>query len=263
MLSPFTASSSSSHKTGRRLTGVTAEQKSLWELSRPLTFRCSSLMLIPQRCQMKTHRVVLYAKAREGSVGRAGRGTWEGERGQKVLWMSGRGESQGEERWREERREENRANSWNQDIGLTGSGEGWREEVLEEGTQWRWGCISSTSQANYSAAASSLLSLLCLRSRCPLLSLSSSLFLSHFLYLCSNYPCAVSSNRSLNDTSLHWQVLSSRATIGKKDLRRDKIGPTNSDNSKHIMARCLFDTVLHCHLVASSSAGAPSQVADH
>lgn len=61
--------------------------------------------------------------------------------------------------------------------------------------------------------------------------------LSHFLYLCSNYPCVVSSNRSLNDTGLQWQVLSSRATIGKKDLRKDKIGPTNSDNSKYIMAR--------------------------
>lgn len=84
----------------------------------------------------------------------------------------------------------------------------------------------------------------------PLLSLSSSLPLSHFHYLCTNYPCAVSSNRSLNDTGVHWQVLSSRATIGKKDLRKDKIGPTNSDNSKHIMARHMPHTVLHCHLVA-------------
>lgn len=98
---------------------------------------------------------------------------------------------------------------------------------------------------------------------CPLLSLSSSLPLAHFLYLCSNYPCAVSSNRSLNDTSLYWQVLSSLATIGKKDLRKDKIGPTNSDNSKHIMVRHLFGTVLHCHLVVSGSAGAPSMCADH
>lgn len=100
-------------------------------------------------------------------------------------------------------------------------------------------------------------------SLCPLLSLSPPLPLSHFLYRRSNYPCAVSSNRSLNDTSLHWQVLSSRATIGKKDLRKDKIGPTNSDNSKHIMARHLCDTVLHCHLVAGSSAGAPQEDADH
>lgn len=93
-------------------------------------------------------------------------------------------------------------------------------------------------------------------SLCPLLSLSSSLPLSRFLYLCSNYPCAVSSNRSLNDIGLHWQVLSSCATIGKKDLRTDKIGRTNSDNSKHIMARHMFDKVLHCHLVVGSFVGA-------
>lgn len=85
---------------------------------------------------------------------------------------------------------------------------------------------------------------------CPLTSPLLSL-----LYLCSKYPGAVNSNRSLNDTSLHWQVLSSRATIGKKDLRKDKIGPTNSDNSKRIMARNPFPMVLHCHLVVGAATG--------
>ena len=189
-------------------------------------------------------------------------GTWEGERGQKVLWMSVakwrlKGEEKGEWRRRRVRPESGYK-------GLTGRTDGREGEVLEERIQWRWGCISSTSQANYSAATplSSISPLLPL-SLCPLLSLASSLPLSHFLYLSSNYPCAVSSNRSLNDTGLHWQVLSSHATIGKRDLRKDKIGPTNSDNGKHVMARHPPDTVLHCHLVAGDSAGAPAEDADH
>lgn len=130
--------------------------------------------------------------------------------------------------------------------------------ALEERIQWRRGCISSTSQANYSAANPLFyLSSGFLLSLCPLLSLSLSLPLSHFPYLGSNYPCAVSSNRSLYDTGVHWQVLSSFATIGKEDLKEDKIGPTNSDNSKHITAWRMLCTVLHCHLVAGSSAGPP------
>lgn len=60
---------------------------------------------------------------------------------------------------------------------------------------------------------------------CPLLLLS---LFSHFLDRCSKYPSAVNSNRSFNDTSRHWQVLSPRATI-VRDVRGDKIGATNSD----------------------------------
>lgn len=110
--------------------------------------------------------------------------------------------------------------------------------------------ISSMSQASYSVTTSLFYLSFLFFTLCPLTSPLLSL-----LYLCSKYPGAVNSNRSLNDTSLHWQVLSSCATIGKKDLRKDKIGPTNSDNSKHIMARNSFPMVLHCHLVVDAATG--------
>lgn len=45
-------------------------------------------------------------------------------------------------------------------------------------------------------------------------------------------------------------------------MRKDKIGPTNSDNKEHIMARRCFHTVLHCHLVLGVSTGAPIRDAD-
>lgn len=47
---------------------VRTEQKSLWELFCPFTFRCSSLMLIPWRCRMKRNQVVLYMQRREKKV---------------------------------------------------------------------------------------------------------------------------------------------------------------------------------------------------
>lgn len=62
-------------------------------------------------------------------------------------------------------------------AGLTDRmGVGGGEAALEERTQWRRGCISSTSQANYSAANPLFyLSPAFLLSPCPLLSLSLSL----------------------------------------------------------------------------------------
>lgn len=150
-------------------------------------------------------------------------------------------------------------------MGLTGRREGgvggssaWRMNTMKMRLHQRH--VSGQLLCCYPSLLSLHLSL-SLSVSSPLTFLSSPL--SHFLYLSSNYPCAVSSNRSLNDTGLHWQVLSSRATIGKKDLRKDKIGPTNSDNSKHIMAWRTSDAVLHRHLVAGSPAGAPSEDAGH
>lgn len=63
---------------------------------------------------------------------------------------------------------------------------------------------------------------------CFVLSSYSPPLVSHFLDHRSKYPSAVNSNRSFNDTSRHWQVLSARATM-VRDVRRDKIGATNSD----------------------------------
>lgn len=187
-------------------------------------------------------------------------GTWEGERGREVLWMS-------VAKWRlkgEERGEWRRRRVWLESgyKGLTGRTDG-RENCLKKEYNEDEAALAAPLRPITLLLPLSSISPLLPLSLCPLLSLASSLPLSHFLYLSSNYPCAVSSNRSLNDTGLHWQVLSSRATIGKKDLRKDKIGPTNSDNSKHEMARHPSDTVLHCHLVAGDSAGAPSEDADH
>lgn len=96
---------------------------------------------------------------------------------------------------------------------------------------------------------------------CPLLLLS---LFSHFLDRCSKYPSAVNSNRSFNDTSRHWQVLSPRATM-VRDVRRDKIGATNSDienthNGEEAGTRAggragMRPAVLHCHLVFDASTG--------
>lgn len=155
MLSPL-APSSSRYQIARKHKEVKAEQKSPRELSCPSTFRCSSLMLIPWRCQTKTNQEVLYAKARKGRAGRKGQETWEGERGQKVLWMS-----VVKERVKETKKGEWGVSKWRAwletgYVGLKDRREGGGEVVLEEIIQWRWGCISSMSQANYSAAAAFL-----------------------------------------------------------------------------------------------------------
>lgn len=71
MLSPLT-DPSSTHQTATHDREVRAEQKSLWELSCPSTFRCSSLMLTPQRCHMKTNQVALYAKGEKGKCWKGG-----------------------------------------------------------------------------------------------------------------------------------------------------------------------------------------------
>lgn len=96
---------------------------------------------------------------------------------------------------------------------------------------------------------------------CPLLLLS---LFSHFLDRRSKYPRAVNSNRSFNDSSRHWQVLSPRATI-VRDVRRDKIGATNSaieneHNSEEAGRQAGRQpqgrlVVRHCHLVLDVSAG--------
>lgn len=188
----------------------------------------------------------------EGKCGQARiRNLRRWERTQSALNECGRGESRRVEGGEREDAAEWRVCHESGCIGLTDRRE-------QEGTQWR-GCISRMSQADYSAATSFFSLDSAFPSRlCPLLSLS---LFSHFLDRCSKYPSAVNSNRSFNDTSRHWQVLSSCATIGK-DLRKDKIGPTNSDNKEHIMARWCFHTVLHCHLVLGILTGAPIRDAD-
>lgn len=249
-------SPSSSHQTATQHRQVKAQHGALWELSCPSTFRCSSLMLILWRCQPKTKQAVRYA--------RRGRKVWEGadKELEKVRKDTKCFEWVWQRRVKENREGRKRGRGgvksvpWIRMYRVNGRERAGGGE--QEGTQWR-GCISRTSQADYSAATSFFNLDSAFPSRlCPLLSLS---LFSHFLDRCSKYPSAVNSNRSFNDTSRHWQVLSSCATIGR-DLRKDKIGPTNSDNKEHIMARRCFHTVLHCHLVLGVSTGAPIRDAD-
>lgn len=94
------------------------------------------------------------------------------------------------------------------------------ERKKQERDQWR-GCISRTFQANYFAPSPPFPSIVC--SHCSL-TFSVSALTIHVLSTARD---------PLNDTSLHWRVLSSRATIGKRDPRKDKVEPAKSVNSRH------------------------------
>lgn len=119
----------------------------------PPTFRCSSLMPSPLRCHTETKQVVRYA--------RRGRRVWEGKESNLRRWertpsvLSDCAERERErERWGGEGRRRGcsrvRSVAGLRMDGVNGQQGVWRGE--QEGTQWR-GCISTTSQADYSAAA--------------------------------------------------------------------------------------------------------------
>lgn len=178
----------------------------------------------------------------EGECGKAGKVTWEGERGHKVSWVIVQGERERGREWeshqedeREEEEEDWDAAEWrvwpgSGWMGLTDSrecGEASRKQHNEEAAlAQRPRPITQPLLFIHFVLLFFFQSPLCIsHTLCPLLLLS---LFSHFLSRCSKYPRAVNSNRSFNDTSRHWQVLSPRATI-VRDARRDKIGATNSD----------------------------------
>lgn len=138
MLWPFTVPSSC-HKTTTQQIQVRAQHKSMWGLSCPLTFRCSSLMLILLRCQQTKRYCMQGEKGKYGKVGLRNLRRWK--RTESTLNESSKGELRNLKkggRWWYNRL---KTVTWIRMYGVN---------AHEERIQWR-GYISKTSQANYPA----------------------------------------------------------------------------------------------------------------